>query len=407
MNSSIHRTSFGLRNTLLIACLVAGMGLLAFLMQGENPAGKPIDEAQRHSDQKPVTSESQVVRVLNPEDSARPEVRQYHPANLGVAEEFEKVQLSIIPEIARELIARCKAEVTDINQRRRLSSRIITALCNRGYTGEAWGLIEPDSGDVRGGELLAFFENKTLSFKDRSVYLDELSEPSDRSWALSGLINVPAERLHEVDFDGIFVSSILEKNTISSKIAMAITGLGSIGSNIPNGAELTRKLLETSALLVRSNKLDASHLTRILQADLGNDGFYHWNFLDQVKRGVSPQNYEQLQASVVPQMIQGDANRAMKIVCSDPFSMGSGAIISQAIEAWYIADSQGANAWVTSHVADQNSTTKNLILASVARVAVKDGDFKTALQWTGQMSDPQLKEKVEVIIRSKQDNTQH
>jgi hypothetical protein len=254
---------------------------------------------------------------------------------------------------------------------------------------------------------MAFFGTKSLSFERLSGYLDELSVPEDRANALSGFINrLPAELVHEFDFSRIVVTSPREKNTVFSAIRLSIESLSTPGSKIPDATKIVQTLLETSAKLVMDHKLDADHLSRILQADLASDGFYHWNFLNEMRAGLSAGDFEKLQASVLPGMLKADAVRAMDTLFSDPSAARSGLVVSRALESWYRADSKGANSWVTSHLANQSVPTRDLIIGSVARVATHDGDYATALQWSSQLTDPKLKQYVETNIRSAQENQQ-
>lgn len=313
----------------------------------------------------------------------------------AVLDEFNAIQGDVTPEMARKLLDRCKSEIVDLDERWRLSSRIISALCRSGYSKEAWLLIEQAPGDVRAGELGAFFGTGSLKFERLSEYLDELSNPEDRANALSGFINrLPSERLNEFDFSKIAISSPREKNTVFSAIRMSVESLGP-SSKIPDATKIVQNLLETSAQLVIEHKLDSEHLSRILQADLSNDGFYHWNFLNEMRGGVSAEEFEKLQASVIPGMIKANAARAMDTLLSDPSAAQSGFVVSRAIESWYRVDSTGANAWVTSHLANQDVATRDLILGSVARVATQDGDYTTALQWSNQITDAKRKQYVE------------
>jgi len=324
------------------------------------------------------------------------------------ADSFESTLDSLTPDAARSLLARIKNDTTNIDQKRWQASRIISCLCNRGYSHEAWDLIETNPGNVRMGELAAFFGNTRLKPDDLYQYLDNLTDPSDRSCALSGFINIlPAERLHEFDFSRIYVSSVMEKNTISSSISLSIGALSNPDSGITNSTEIIGMLVDKSMDLARARKIDVAHLGSILEADSTHDAFYQWNLIEKVKNGLSRQEFEQLQSTIVPRMIRNNAQQCMSILLNDPYSSQSGVIISKAVDAWYRADSEGANNWINTNINSQSETTRDIICTSAARMASIDGDFATAKLWSARISNPQLRKSAETAIDISKANANH
>ena len=313
--------------------------------------------------------------------------------SLSVNDATELLNAAITPEVARNLLERSKVEIKGIRDRARFSSSVMASLCKQGYSAEAWELIESNSGAVRELEIGTVFQYGKEPLSSLASKLETLVDPAERMQALRALISSRPTEIANIDFNEITMTSPQDKIAVVSGILSIISA-----SNGPNATATdisnTQALLQKSVDLVRDRKLDVENLIKILNNDVTGDAFNQWSLMDGLKKGVEPKDLDRLRATVVPNMIRTDADKSMNLICSDPTTKYSVPVISSAINSMYEYDPQQANVWVTTHLSSLDPATGQRIVASVAQVSMRNGEYDTAKQWANQLLSPTVKQQV-------------
>lgn len=294
------------------------------------------------------------------------------------------------PELARKLLERTKVEIKGIQDRARISSSIMMALCKQGYSAEAWELIDSNPGDLRELEIGTIFQYSLEPLNTLASKLETLVEPMERMQALRALVDQRPTEIINFDFSKISIMSPQDKIAIASGIMAAMKESGSTPGSIDTSEALLGKVVN----LVNEHKLDASNLSTILNNDFSIDAFRRWEILDGLKDGIEKSEVERIYADVVPNMIRSDVDKTMDLISSNPSSKYSVPIISRAITTMYEADPQYANSWVTTHLPTLDPATGQRVVVRVAQVAIKNGEFETARQWANHLLNAGVKQQV-------------
>lgn len=136
-----------------------------------------IRKAQREAREVAVADE-EVAAALAPVDE---EI-------LRVERESEEAAKPRTPEWAREKMREVKA-VREQNIRAKMSGEIIRDLCTAGHVEEAWGMVEPEKGQVREMELMAYFRFAKLEPMELLAKAKELPDKAEARKALDGYLS--------------------------------------------------------------------------------------------------------------------------------------------------------------------------------------------------------------------------
>lgn len=310
--------------------------------------------------------------------------------SLSIKDTGNLARAPMTPALARILLQRVKSETKNINERACVSSAIIAILCRQGYTEEAWEIVDKNPGQLREFEIGAIFLSDLGPMSNLVNKLETLNDPNEKSEAFRSLITSRPTEILDFDFSKISVVSPQEK----VGIAMGIISAMKNSDSLPGGVDTTESLLKKAVDLVKEHKLDPSNLTSILNYDYNIDVSNKWKILEGLKDGIAPNEVEQIYSNAVLKMINSDMNKTMDLICSTPSTKNSVPIISRAITAMYDADPEQANNWVTNHLPSLDPGTGQRIVVRVAQVAIKNGEFETAQQWTNRLLNPGVKQQV-------------
>jgi hypothetical protein len=312
-------------------------------------------------------------------------------ATLSINDFLRLTRDNITPEQARVLLDRAKSEVKNINNLAVISSAILSTLCRHGYTTEAWELVSSNPGTVREAEIGSIFKENSGPVNPLLGKLETLVDPKERCAALVGLIGSRPTEIANLDFSKISMDSSQEK----LGVAVAILAVINHESSTTSGdVSIAQSLLTKSMDLLKEGKLNVDNLVTILNDNDAKDAFHQWDLVDRLKDGISTKDLERLQAAVVQKMINSDADKSMDLICSSPSSKYSYPVLSRAINIMYSADPQSANTWVMTHLPSVDPTTGQHIIASVAQVAIKNGELNAARQWADQILNPEIKKQI-------------
>jgi hypothetical protein len=295
------------------------------------------------------------------------------------------------PELARILLARTKSEVKDIRHRAAVSSAILTALCAQGEIEEAWNLVEPGRGTVREAGIGAIFGNSAVSAPFLLGKLDTLAEPKDRARALEELIRSRAGGIASIDFAAIRLDSAQEKAAVVNALTAAINQQAKAKAGDPDAV---RNLVEKSVKLFTDEKIDAASLARLMNNSDTRDPFYQWGLIDGLKETAVPEDLERLNSGLVRTMIRRDLERSMDLITSNAMTKHSQQVIERAVDLMYSIDSKKANDWVTTNLFRLDQITAQHVIASTAKVAVRNGELETALRWAERLDDSKARSEI-------------
>lgn len=316
-------------------------------------------------------------------------------------EDAKKIaQSRLDPEMARLLLARAAVEVKNINERAKISSVILMALCQQGYSTEAWNLIDQSQGAVRSIEIGAFFRYDNSPLNQLLQKVKSFSDPLDRMNAWGGLLGARPMEVANLEASEFIVGSPEEKNVLTAHILTAMKG-GTTSQSATTSSDYNtaKALLDKSIDLVKIHALDVGHLARILNNDNVSDAFYQW---DRVRslidgppiEGIAKNDLESLNAAVIPNMINSDPNRAMDLICSTQSTKYSYPILSTAIKEYYRASPDEANAWIIGHLDTIDPATSQRIISVVAQEANRNMEFETSRKWANRILNAEVRQQL-------------
>lgn len=283
---------------------------------------------------------------------------------------------------AAELIRKTNLEVQDVNKRSRITSTVIGLLGAQGDAETAWSLIEPGAGSVRLSNLAAYFMIKSEPADRLVAKLSELTDPADYSSALNDLTSVRPQELSKMLADGTMV---IEKGDMSSFLLGLIA---STNQDEPLATDEARKVLENLSAMVSKGTMNADQFASVLAEGSFGNGFDQW----QVIKGMD--NFQAMaksQASVIRNMMMVDPAQAMGEIMADDKAKASASVWNATMSSLYEMDTAYANRWVAENLSKLDAPTSQHVMASLARVALRDKDFATVEKWAGQVSDEKVR----------------
>ncbi|WP_035611449.1 hypothetical protein [Haloferula sp. BvORR071] len=297
-----------------------------------------------------------------------------------VQEQLTKSKLD--PELARLILERAKAEIKNITDRASIASAVIGYLCAQGYTEEAWSLIDTDPGLARDLQLNCYFLQSPAPLDSLLGRLATLSDPSDHSRAVHGILAGRPGEIANLDFKRVLNGTKEEADQVAITLGVAM-----------GAAPYAKAIFAKSLELMKDGTLSADHLLRILAQDKSVAPFDRWEILAQAK-GTLGENGPRLHAAIVPAMIKADAGRTMNLICSNPETKYSQKVLMAGLDTIYQADPAYADQWVSTQLPKVDPATGQRLIVSLAQLAAMKKDFTTAQRWVDQVLNPEVKKQL-------------
>lgn len=275
------------------------------------------------------------------------------------------------------MLERDRLEEKNIEVRAEKAWRIISRLCQNGFTAEAWEMIESDPGEVRQKSLNGFFRDAAVPKAELLGMLDGL-EKKERAAGLSGYWDrfAPEEFVH-LDMNDFPIKSPEEKIALRQSFQAMIAQ--AFDPNHPDvGKAVRQELLNLAADQVNRSVFSYGDLGKMIQQDPSKDGFAYWEALVRVdpemKKGQD--SLKGTDAQVIRAMTTQDPERTLNMTLVEgSAARGKGYV---ALEKWLTQDYRRAEEWYQRNrdKADADSSA-----VAFMRACATLGDYQKALDW--------------------------
>jgi hypothetical protein len=311
--------------------------------------------------------------------------------DLKNTEQYQGLNLNV--DEAKHLLVRISNEIENVELRAKLSSIIMIKLCQTGFAKDAWDLVEVNIGLVRSYEISALLTYDSREFETVQQKLFEINDPKEFT---AGLLAFAASHITEIS--KLNFSKITDKDRmmLSQIMANAVT----TGSKHASEEGANVAIWQTAAKLFEDKVFSAKNLEQIIRFDNTTPASQQWNLLLEITKSkqLTPAESIQLKSVIVPKIVRENFGNAMNTILADSETKYAPAILKSAIDAMYESDTKSANKWVAENINKIDPASAQRIIASVAQVAIRDGDYVNAQRWASQLLNPQVRSQVEKQI---------
>lgn len=113
--------------------------------------------------------------------------------------------------------------------------------------------------------------------------------------------------------------------------------------------------------------------------------------LQRVVKSNSNIDLEVALASAAVNLVKNDFSSGMNTILSNDKAKYSSSILNKAVIAMFDMDSQQANEWVSGNINKIDPASAQRVIASVAQVAIRDGDYENAQLWANQLLNQEVR----------------
>ena len=375
-----------LRGITLLRLLVLAAGVLVVGLAWEY--AKPRGDDARAERSEPEPEEVWSRQTSHSAGQVPGERPQRGSLDAKIDREFK----TITPASAAELLKAIDAHEKDVFERSRLSTKVLIALSLAGFPDEAWSLVNPGYGEIRGFQIRALLHQPGISLENRFKYFDSLDDPGDRADGVSALISsLRPEQIASLDTKRFRIGSAGEKIAVQSAFSMMLESLH--GSDPERFATDARQMVTHAMKMAAAGEIGYDNLRRILSAYHFDDGFGTWDMLHEA--GLAEAPTRDIRKNIITKMLRKDADRAFGVIMDGGGPDGNNPYLSIAVAEFYGIDSIGANKWLTDKVVDYPSAIRDRIYGEVAVVALKGGEAEAARGWAGLIQDATVRKQIQ------------
>ena len=379
--------------TYLLVGITLIVALKIVLFQNQAPAS--VYGASRA----PGNTESKGIDPRSNELTVRPIITVSQPSTSG-----ERQKLT--PEKAKEAIERARRDISNLSLRRITTSNALHNLCLAGYLDEAWGLVDPNYGTAREKEISRILDVDQIPLEHRIKLLSELTAERDIRAGCNGLMDfLTIRQLLDFDWPKFNISDEkIEKQVWDSLSAEYVQDMRFLLETKPEKYQnLVAEMVESGVELARVGRFGINQLIEMLAEDPAATSFPRWEKIQVVTaEGQENEEIKEFRRNVIEGMILADPEKAMLTLLDYSSSHPDSSAISDCVASWYRLDSGGANSWVAENNGKIPAEQKDQVIATVARIALGDGDAETARKWASRISDESLRIKLEIETLTQQ-----
>lgn len=372
MSKVINKPSIGVFLGVLTA-VVIGVGVRQFNKSTTSKAGAIIHDSQ--SPKSPLHESSR--DAVDHSKSKRP----------------RSSDSDLTPELAKSKIEEYFAKTPDLRERSKFACDLIRQLCEKGFSEEAFQILDADFGLVRENELLTLFASADLSNSELIARIDEVSTyKGDKRLAMKGYLNrFKLDELAKNVSDPEFQAMLSKGNKLSSySLSSAVADALELAP-MKSGATKTQ-FLETSKELVEKGFLRPADFLAIADESLSADASERWKLIQGVIPSgsliIDDDEGDDLGESLIAQMVTGDGPQAL----GNLLKAGDYRSVDYAIGQWTHNDPSSATRWYESNVSQLTPDQSNAVSKAFASSALQTSEFGTARAWAEKMQDPKSKE---------------
>jgi hypothetical protein len=308
----------------------------------------------------------------------------------------QQINTKLGPEEARMAILDARSTIKDLTLRGIETSNILRRLASDGHLVEAWNLLDPSYGLAREREIERILNIETIPLTDRMELLVGLVGARDIAAGSEGIID-SLTTLELTNFDlssfNLADKRVIEQlqNAIGAEYVQDM--IFYLETKPPSYQSDVAGLIDSAMARTKNGQIKLSYLNEMLELDPNATSFTRWNVFSGMETEKSDPALEEIQRGLMHSMIRKDAEAAMEELRNHSDSHPNSTILSRGIESWYRQDSKGANEWVVGHLSEMPASQKDTVVATVARIAKREGDIQTAKRWAAMVGDEKLREK--------------
>ena len=291
----------------------------------------------------------------------------------------------VTPQNAQSLLGQCKRDFPNLSDQGSRSGDIISQLCEDGHVELAWTLIEKGPGLIRTNSLTCFFRStKFTSIEKIKEYLLQLNDGEDRSHSIFGLVQGNLEIALTME------TSIIPGSSTDEKIGY-VFGISELLRNPDQSPDLVARAIDRSIELAATSVISPNDLERIFMT---TDAFSNWESIKKYTGPFDPKVLEKVQSVLARDMMIRNPSQTMDIISNDPTTKYSYPVLSSAIQEYYKASQDGANAWVMRNLETLDPATSQRIVSVIAQEANRHMEFETSRQWANRILNPEVRKQL-------------
>ncbi|RYD19628.1 MAG: hypothetical protein EOP88_18250 [Verrucomicrobiaceae bacterium] len=296
--------------------------------------------------------------------------------------------------------------IANMMQRGMACRGIIQELCQAGYVGEAWDLIDKDHGTVRSHELDAFFGSKMVDLATFEARFKELGNKDDVWRVMQSRMDtyrtgdiVKALMSQQVDREYLTLRD-LHPDAFSNSV------FNRLHSTLPDLPVPEREgRLSDAIALQQKGLLRPEEPIRLLGIMGDYDVFQKWRLFSEYtertefgdKRGFVDVTREQF----IGEMIRESSLQAIDLILKSEGAAGS-RDLRLAMQQWSKVDSRGAVEWYEKHASTLGSEKQSSAAAGFFGLAYENGELDVARQWASQITEQKMREGALAAIDKKE-----
>ena len=308
-------------------------------------------------------------------------VVNYADINLGVSALTLDENIDVAN--AKLLLSRIASEVTNLEKRAEFSAIVIMKLCKSGYAEEAWTLLPSGYGIVRSMMLSALCSQDDRDLAVIQKQLMIVTDVNEYNQCLQGLAMSRKEKILDIDFASI----PLQNRDYFARIVAMQFGKKNALLNAHDYQDMLDKISQS----VITGEITPQQYSWILDSDKNNSANYQWNLLQRIVKLNSNIDLEVALASAAVNLVKNDFSSGMNTILSNDKAKYSSSILNKAVIAMFDMDSQQANEWVSGNINKIDPASAQRVIASVAQVAIRDGDYENAQLWANQLLNQEVR----------------
>jgi hypothetical protein len=296
--------------------------------------------------------------------------------------------------------------IANMMQRGMACRKIIQELCQAGYVGEAWELIDKDHGKVRSLELDAFFGSKMVDLATFEARFKELGDKDEVWHAMNARMLtykigdlVKALMSQQVDRQYLALKD-LDPDAFSNSV---FNRLHSTLPDIPVPEREAR--LSDAIALQQKGLLRPEEPVRLLGIMGDYDVFKKWRtFSDYTGRtdfGDKSGFVDITREQFIGQMFRESPSQSIDLILKSEGTAGA-RDLKVAVQQWSELDSRGAAEWYEKNASTLSPEKQSSAASGFFGLALNNGELDVARQWANQITEPRAREEALAAIEKKE-----
>jgi hypothetical protein len=304
---------------------------------------------------------------------------------------YNKTLKEVTPASAHQMLAEFNASTADINKRANFATLMIVKLCQKGYSNEAYSLIDPSYGDIRKDQLVAFFEKAELDEKTLFDLLGKKNIKGDLQNSLFGFMR----RFKPEELEKILSSSEMKEILEDAKNLGEFIDINNpITSSFAQPDANHESIVQAALNLNSKGLLDPNSVMSVVGNDNPERAFEKWSLVKTLSanREEDQTKFRNGRELLIRNMVRIDAQKAMReILAGSLEDFETIKDIRAAVGIWSQVDARGGYNWYTTNKKNYSQKQQTVIATSFSSEAYSAGEFEVARQWINEIQDPEAR----------------